>query len=247
MAMLRTFFSLAVSAMLIELAMAANYTVGGSNAGWDTSTDLKTWASSQSFLVGDNLIFQYSPNHDVVEVGKSDYDSCQASNPVQSYSSSPTTIPLSSPGKRYFICGTIGHCSQGMKVEVNTLAASSPSTPPPVSSVSPPAPSPPPETSAPQPTLSTPPPVSSVSPPASSPPPETSAPLPTLPPESAPTKSPSSPTKSPTASPTSSPRVPTTESRTNIPSIGSSPQPSPASAYRLVMGFGFVMMVLLAL
>ena len=55
MTMLSTFMSLAISAMLIKLAMAANYTVGGTSGGWDTSTNLQTWASSQSFLVGDNL------------------------------------------------------------------------------------------------------------------------------------------------------------------------------------------------
>ena len=55
MAMLRALMSLAISAMLNNLAMAANYTVGGPNGGWDTSTNVQTWASSQSFLVGDNL------------------------------------------------------------------------------------------------------------------------------------------------------------------------------------------------
>ncbi|GMY09948.1 uclacyanin 1-like [Fagus crenata] len=143
MAMLRsTLMSLAISTMLINLAMATNYTVGGPNGGWDTGTNLQTWASSQSFLVGDNLIFQYTSNHDVVEVSKSDYDSCQSSNPIQSYSGGTTTIPLPSQGKRYFICGTAGHCSQGMKVQIDTLATSSPppaspSVQPPASSVTP--------------------------------------------------------------------------------------------------------------
>ncbi|KAL5077904.1 hypothetical protein RYX36_016888 [Vicia faba] len=66
--------------------------------------------------------FQYPPNHNVVEVTKSDYESCQQTNPIQSSNDGATTIPLTSQGKRYFICGTIGHCSQGMKVEINTLA-----------------------------------------------------------------------------------------------------------------------------
>lgn len=47
--------SLVVVTMLIELAMAASYNVGGPNGGWDSTTDLQTWASSQTFLVGDNL------------------------------------------------------------------------------------------------------------------------------------------------------------------------------------------------
>lgn len=41
--------------MLIKLAMAANHNVGGPNGGWDTNSDLQSWASSQKFSVGDNL------------------------------------------------------------------------------------------------------------------------------------------------------------------------------------------------
>lgn len=48
-----------------------------------------------------------------------------------------TVIPLVATGKRHFICGTSGHCAQGMKVEVDTLAATSPA-PPPTSTVTPP-------------------------------------------------------------------------------------------------------------
>ncbi|OIW09241.1 hypothetical protein TanjilG_26454 [Lupinus angustifolius] len=117
-------------AILIKLAIATNHIVGGPNGGWDANSDLQTWASSIPFSVGDNLIFQYPPNHDVVEVSKADYESCQPSNPIQSYNDGTTTIPLTSSGKRYFICGTIGHCSQGMKVEIDTLDSATSSASP---------------------------------------------------------------------------------------------------------------------
>jgi hypothetical protein len=42
-------------AMFIKLAMATNHIVGGPNGGWDTSSDLQSWASSQQFSVGDIL------------------------------------------------------------------------------------------------------------------------------------------------------------------------------------------------
>lgn len=45
---------LAVIALLIQLGLAANYTVGGSS-GWDTSGNPEAWASAQTFVVGDNL------------------------------------------------------------------------------------------------------------------------------------------------------------------------------------------------
>ncbi|XP_021297686.1 uclacyanin 1 [Herrania umbratica] len=210
MAVLRTLVGLAATAMLIQLAMAANHTVGGPSGSWDSSTDLQTWVASQKFVVGDNLIFQYTPNHDVLEVGKTDYDSCQTSSPIQTYNNGNTVISLSSPGKRYFICGTAGHCSQGMQIEIDTLATSTP----PVTSPS--------------------------TPPAASPAPETSP----------------SPAKSPKSAPgtPSSPDVPSTGSPGTSPSpSGLSPRPSTSSADRgsfqtsLTLGFGLVLMMLLAL
>ncbi|KAE9585601.1 putative cupredoxin [Lupinus albus] len=124
-------------AILIKLGMATNHIVGGPNGGWDTNSDLQTWASSIPFSVGDNLIFQYPPTHNVVEVSKADYESCQPSNPIQSYNDGTTTIPLTSAGKRYFICGTVGHCSQGMKVEIDTLDSATSSASPEPSPFSP--------------------------------------------------------------------------------------------------------------
>ncbi|PPD66390.1 hypothetical protein GOBAR_DD36732 [Gossypium barbadense] len=104
MAVQRALVCLAALAMLFQLAMAANHTVGAPGGGWDTSTDLQAWAVSQTFSVGDNLIFKYTTNHDVLEVTKANYDSC----------------------------GTTGHCGQGMKIEVDTTAAAanSPKSPP---------------------------------------------------------------------------------------------------------------------
>ena len=78
----------------------------------------------------DLIVFKYSPMHNVVEVGKSDYDSCQATTIVQAFSDGNTVIPLKAAGKRYFICGTPGHCSMGMKLAVNTLATTASSPPP---------------------------------------------------------------------------------------------------------------------
>ncbi|KAE8696611.1 Basic helix-loop-helix DNA-binding superfamily protein [Hibiscus syriacus] len=118
----------AATAIVFQLAMAVDHTVGAPNGGWDTSTDLAAWARSQSFTVGDNLVFRYTSNHDVVEVTQANYDSCSISNSVETHTGGNTVIALSSPGRRYFICGTPGHCSQGMKVEIDTLASAG--TPP---------------------------------------------------------------------------------------------------------------------
>ncbi|XWS39554.1 hypothetical protein CRYUN_Cryun18bG0065500 [Craigia yunnanensis] len=219
MAVLWTLVGLAATAMLIQLTMAANYTVGGSNGGWDSSTDIQTWVASKKFVVGDNLIFQYTPNHDVLEVTKADYDSCQTSSPIQTYNDGNTIIPLSSPGKRYFICGTLGHCSQGMQIEIDTLATSTPpsSSPAPKSSPSP-----------------------ATSPAPSASPAPNSSPSPAKSPESA-SGSPSSPdgpsTESPGTSPSPSglspPPPPSSANRNSVRTC-------------LTLGFGLLLMVLTA-
>ncbi|KAJ4980578.1 hypothetical protein NE237_031415 [Protea cynaroides] len=128
MAMSRALLNLAVTAILVEFAMGANCTVGGTN-GWDLTSNLQAWAAAQSFHVGDNLIFQYSPPHNVLEVTKANYDSCQATSTRQAHTDGNTVIRLTKAGKRYFTCGVPGHCSQGMKLQVRTLATSA-STPP---------------------------------------------------------------------------------------------------------------------
>lgn len=47
--------ALAIAAtMVVELAMATNYTVGDSG-GWEIGPDFKSWASSKNFTVGDVL------------------------------------------------------------------------------------------------------------------------------------------------------------------------------------------------
>lgn len=112
----------------IAAAVCMQYTCAvqldvGNRAGWDTSADLKTWASTQQFSTGDVLVFKYSLVHSLVEVNKADYDSCSAASPIESYSDGNTAIKLSTAGKRYFICATPGHCNAGMKLEVDTQLA----------------------------------------------------------------------------------------------------------------------------
>ncbi|KVH95952.1 uclacyanin 1-like [Cynara cardunculus var. scolymus] len=165
--MMRILTSLVAITMLVGLALAVDHDVGSPNGGWDTSTDLGSWASSETFTVGDNIVFSYTPNHNVLEVSEADFDSCSTSGPISTNALTPTTIALTAAGSRYFICGTPGHCGQGMKVEIKTVAASS-SAPPTTTTPSPT----PTTTPSPTPTTTTPPsstpPVSTTSPPSSS-------------------------------------------------------------------------------
>ncbi|KAJ6791289.1 blue copper protein precursor [Iris pallida] len=117
-----------ISALLLVVAAAApafatDYTVGDSS-GWTNGMDYSTWVSGKTFKVGDSLLFSYSLLHSVNEVSKSDYDACSSSNSISSYTDGSTTIKLTAPGARYFVCGTPGHCSGGMKLAVTVASGS---------------------------------------------------------------------------------------------------------------------------
>ncbi|EMS62992.1 Blue copper protein [Triticum urartu] len=139
---------------LVHVVAATDYIVGSPTGGWQGKTDYKSWASAQTFLPGDTLIpanvllrqncaaFKYNTNHNVLEVTAGDYEACSTANPVIIDNSGTTTIALTAPGKRYFICGGPGHCQNGMKLEVEVAdrpAPTAPSSPPQL----PPAPTPP--------------------------------------------------------------------------------------------------------
>ncbi|KAA8538125.1 hypothetical protein F0562_027733 [Nyssa sinensis] len=103
-------------------SLATVYTVGDST-GWAMSVDYSTWTSGKTFVVGDTLAFNYGSGHTVDEVSASDYSTCTVGNAITSDSSGSTTIPLKAAGKRYFICGVMGHCGSGMKLAVTVSAA----------------------------------------------------------------------------------------------------------------------------
>lgn len=69
-------------------------------------------------------MFIYTPIHDVVEVNQLGYDTCIISNALDAYDTGETVIHLSEPGTRYFVCGRLGHCQQGLKLQVRVLAQS---------------------------------------------------------------------------------------------------------------------------
>jgi hypothetical protein len=65
----------------------------------------------------------------VEEVSAAGHGACSTSNPLRSYKDQSTTIALTKPGTRYFICGTTGHCALGMKLAVTVVSGSGSSAP----------------------------------------------------------------------------------------------------------------------
>ncbi|KAM1019019.1 hypothetical protein FF1_040444 [Malus domestica] len=150
---------MAIATALLVLLLAAPTVYGvqhivGDASGWSTSVDYDSWAASNTFTVGDTLVFNYGSSHKVDIVNQADFASCSSSNSLKTYDDGATTITLSQPGPAYFICPSAGHCGNGMKLSVNVVAAGTPSGTPsttpstpttPGSIVSPPPPPPPPK------------------------------------------------------------------------------------------------------
>ncbi|KAJ0977764.1 hypothetical protein J5N97_013238 [Dioscorea zingiberensis] len=124
----------AVLAILLQVSLqgwivgaATTHVVGGST-GWTippNNTFYPDWASSQTFLVGDILQFNFETGmHDVVAVTKSGYDACDSNGQIASpVTSGPASIPLSSAGEHYYLCGITGHCSAGQKLAVSVVSS----------------------------------------------------------------------------------------------------------------------------
>ncbi|XP_065879120.1 mavicyanin [Euphorbia lathyris] len=108
-------------ALMGKETMATQHLVGGSQ-GWDESTDFDSWTSATKFKVGDQLVFKYSSGlHSVVELSDEDaYKKCDIGTALNSMRTGNDVVKLNKPGTRYFGCGTLGHCQQGMKVKVTT-------------------------------------------------------------------------------------------------------------------------------
>ncbi|KAK9095131.1 hypothetical protein Scep_026600 [Stephania cephalantha] len=117
--------------VLLSTCRATLYNVGDS-AGWDISTDLHSWQKTRPFMLvmyyGER--FQYSSSFSVDEVThKEDFKDCNVTTPISIGSSGNTTIPLTAPGERYFVCGNKLYCLGGMKLDVVVHANSSASAP----------------------------------------------------------------------------------------------------------------------
>ncbi|CAI9782467.1 unnamed protein product [Fraxinus pennsylvanica] len=130
------------------------YTVGDS-LGWLVPPGgpiaYETWARGKTFMVGDILVFNFTNGaHNVAEVRKAGFDSCNSSAATNTITTSPARITLTTAGEHFYICTFPQHCSLGQKLAINVTRANSapaqpPVTPPPTTTPSPvatPAPSP---------------------------------------------------------------------------------------------------------
>lgn len=64
-------------------------------------------------------VFQYSSTHSVYEVAKDKYQNCNTTDAIRTFTNGNTTVALSKPGDRFFVCGSRLHCFAGMRLQVN--------------------------------------------------------------------------------------------------------------------------------
>ncbi|XP_068666706.1 uclacyanin-3-like [Aristolochia californica] len=83
------------------------------------------------YLMGSRRNFQdwrsigYTPGfHSTVELpGEKEYEKCDMSGALDSMNGGTSVVKLDKPGTRYFTCGTLIHCDQGMKIKIKVVAS----------------------------------------------------------------------------------------------------------------------------
>ncbi|GMH05262.1 hypothetical protein Nepgr_007102 [Nepenthes gracilis] len=107
-------------------AEAQVHHVVGDDRGWDSSSDVASWAAGRVFRVGDFLWFTYSAAlESIVELSsKEEFESCTVSNPTRMYTDGLDKITLDGEGIRYFASGNPESCAKGLKLPVDVLPKS---------------------------------------------------------------------------------------------------------------------------
>ncbi|KAL4564014.1 hypothetical protein LXL04_028063 [Taraxacum kok-saghyz] len=181
-----------VGTMQFHSTLAQKRHVVGDGLGWTIPSGgavaYHTWASLQTFNVGDLLVFTFTDGeHDVAEISAAAFGTCTATNPISLATNGPATLTLTTPGTHYYICTFRSHCQIGQKLAINVSSSTGGTDPPPATPKTPKSPPPPSEE-----ILRTPPSPSTTTP--STPPSDTpSPPFPPCPPNSSPSSCDSSP------------------------------------------------------
>ncbi|XP_071726784.1 cucumber peeling cupredoxin-like [Rutidosis leptorrhynchoides] len=136
------FLALKVASIQFHNTMAQTRHVVGDALGWAIppggAIAYTTWASLQTFSVGDILVFNFTDGqHDVAEVSEAAYSPCTSTNPISLTTTGPASLTLTTAGTHYYICTFTSHCQIGQKLTVNVSTGTT-TMPPSTTPVSPP-------------------------------------------------------------------------------------------------------------
>lgn len=63
--------------------------------------------------------FKYNRQfHNVMEVSRQDFESCNSSSPILTYTTGYDSVELTAAGHHYFMCSIPGHCHAGQKLDI---------------------------------------------------------------------------------------------------------------------------------
>ncbi|KAI6681635.1 hypothetical protein NL676_035516 [Syzygium grande] len=112
----------------VHAAAATTYTVGD-ELGWTVPQHilLPVLGCLKTFMVGDQLSFNWTRTHNVAEVSKAEYDNCTQVVPVLG---SPGYIKLLKGESYHYICTVGSHCELGQKLSITVgSSAATPASP----------------------------------------------------------------------------------------------------------------------
>lgn len=76
--------------------------------------------SSNNSYVGGLSVFTYNAQyHNVIHVTHADYQACNETTPIATYTTGNDSYIIKTHGHHYFLCGVPGHCLAGQKVDIN--------------------------------------------------------------------------------------------------------------------------------
>ncbi|XP_047169652.1 mavicyanin-like [Vigna umbellata] len=113
---------------------AAEHVVGGDSA-WiipiNNPSLYSSFAASTTFRVNDTLVFNFRTGaHNVATLSQKHYESCNVTEIIESFNTSPAKITLNRTGDFYFVCAFPSHCSLGQKLSIHVTAGGSSSLTP---------------------------------------------------------------------------------------------------------------------
>ncbi|XP_030502774.2 blue copper protein 1b-like [Cannabis sativa] len=139
------FISLAIIAIFVPSISAVEYVVGDEK-GWTINFDYQAWAQGKEFHVGDKLVFKYREgDHNVFKVDGVGFKECvPPADDTSALTSGNDVITLTTPGRKWYICGVPQHCQVGNQKllitvipDIDDVASPTPSSPSPSQDIQP--------------------------------------------------------------------------------------------------------------
>ncbi|XP_057440557.1 blue copper protein 1a-like [Lotus japonicus] len=118
----------AISMILVSsIAMATDHVVGD-DKGWTVDFNYTQWTQDKVFHVGDNLVFNYdNAKHNVFKVSGASFKDCTLPPANEALSTGKDIIPLTTEGRKWYLCGKADHCiARQMKFVINVEAQAAP-------------------------------------------------------------------------------------------------------------------------